>query len=168
MWVHGNAAQLQYPGGAGLVNSPNTPGHTMDQAQEGGQGRPWTDIVGLPTGPGKTFRGRGGNDNWFHFSIPTPCWRDGTRAELVMVGLLFTSDTAVPITGIMLFDGPRAVPFELPSMNLSGRHVDLVGNVNRFDFAPQAMYYGLGISVNVRFTQDGQITFHTVGGDFNV
>jgi hypothetical protein len=48
-WVSGNAVTVQYPGGAGLEFSD---GHRMDQVAN----TPWTDITGLRTGIGTTYR----------------------------------------------------------------------------------------------------------------
>lgn len=59
--------------------------------------------------------------------------------------------------------------FSLPSMNLSGAHTTLVSNVNRFDLpTPINILFGLGIAIDVNFTQDSEITFHSLGADFNV
>ena len=167
MWVHGNAVVLRFPGGAALA--PYTNQHRMDNVVESNNRTAWTDIVGMHRDNGATFRGMGGNTNSFQVSIPTPCWRDGVRAQLAMVGLLFTSEPQVIITGIKLFDGPNQMPFSLPSMNVSGAHTTLISNINRLDLpTPINILFGLGITIDVSFLQDGEITFHAFGADFNV
>ena len=167
MWVHGNAVVLRFPGGAGL--SPYTSGHRMDGVLDGGSHAAWTDITGMHRDGGVTFRGIGGNTNSFQVSIPTPCWREFVRARLLMVALLFTSDAQAIINGIRLFDGPNQMPFSFTSMNISGAHLGLNSNVNRFDLpTPMNILWGLGITIDVNFTQDGEITFHALGADFDV
>jgi len=86
-----------------------------------------------------------------------------------MVALLFTSDAQAIINGIRLFDGPNQMPFSFTSMNISGAHLGLNSNVNRFDLpTPMNILWGLGITIDVNFTQDGEITFHALGADFDV
>lgn len=92
IWVHGNAVVQRFSGGSGI--SPHVPAHQMDNVLESNRHTEWTDVVGMHRDNGVTFRGKANNTNTFHVSIPTPSWRDGVRAQLVMIGLLFTS--AVP------------------------------------------------------------------------
>jgi hypothetical protein len=165
MWVHGNAVTLCYPGGGGI--SPYTPNRQMNMAQESGNWIAWTDIVGLHRDEGVTFRGRFNATNKFMVSIPTPCWRDGARAMLVMVGVIFESDVHVQITRIQVHDGRRQIK-DIPMSNLSGNRPDLIGNVNRFDFPGIEVFFGLNVTFDVFFSQEGNITFNAVGVDFEV
>jgi hypothetical protein len=172
-WIHGNSAVIQFPGGAGLEFTDRS---RMDQVEH----HAWTDVTGLHRGPGETFRGNGGNANWFHFSIPTPVIvptpraPGGDRTRLETVFVLFQSDPFVELQEIAAFDGPNAlsVAMNRPS-GASGRHdgtnglSDLVSGITAFpiDDKPE-IFWGLGISVKVGFGQTGNITFTAAGADF--
>ena len=129
----------------------------------------WTDVVGYPGDNGITFTGRPNQTQRFYAPITTPCWRDDSgRAHLAMVGFLFTSDDHVPITQAQVFDG-RDHSVDLPIEAISGPHVTLVENVNRFDLAaPPAINWGIAVAFSVSFNGEGSITFHAVGADFHV
>jgi hypothetical protein len=85
IWVHGNSVVVQYPGGE-PSSSPFMPGHRMMYAEDpehtspGVPNVPWSDLLGIRTVKGATFRGSWGipgsptgpTTNWFHFSLPTP------------------------------------------------------------------------------------------------
>lgn len=168
IWTHGNAAQPQFVGGISIT-SPGTTGHQTAQVAN----QPWTDIVGLPQGPGKVFRGQGGTDNWFHFALPTPVLDAGKRARLEQAFVLFNSDPDVQVTAVMIFDGARAVDTSEMPAGVSGRHdgsagiADLQDNITRFrvESRPE-IFWGVGISVRVRFSREGNITFVAAGADF--
>jgi hypothetical protein len=64
MWVHGNAAIMQFASGGG---APGT-GGLMDQVDS----IPWTDLLGAREGSGSRFTGKANVHNWFHFTIPVP------------------------------------------------------------------------------------------------
>jgi hypothetical protein len=168
MWVHGNAAVVQYPGGKGdPVPGNHTPGHQMNGVWDSGRHIEWSDVVGMHRGPGATFRGRAGNTNFFHFSIPSPCWRDGVRARLLMVGVKFDSSPCVIIRQIHLFDGAIMLPGFSP--NVEGPGDSWVPDRNYFVLPnPPELYGGLGVSFEVSFEQEGDITFYCVGADFEV
>ncbi len=88
-WVHGNAVKLQYPGGAGLEFTDHS---RMDQVG----GHAFTDITGLPQGPGTEFVGNGDDNNWLHIVIPTPVliggFLDPNRAKVTKVFVLFSAE----------------------------------------------------------------------------
>jgi hypothetical protein len=53
-------------------------------------------------------------------------------------------------------------------MPAGGSFLTLVGNVNRFDFDKIRVEYGLQLTFHLRFDREGDVTFHSVGGDFEV
>ena len=179
MWVHGNTAVVQFPGGAGPEFSDR---HRMDQVDH----RAWTDIVGLHSGRGVTFRGQGdgGDVNFFHFSVPTPVIvpsnpnPGGERIRLRTVFVLFESDEFVELQQVQVFDGPNelSVSMDRPS-GASGRHdgsnpdrlADLVAGITMFPINQMPeIFWGVGITVKVGFGRPGNITFMAAGADFFV
>jgi hypothetical protein len=169
MWIHGNTAVAQFVGGLNFT-SPGTGGHEVTQV--GGQH--WTDIVGLPQGPGKIFRGRQQTDNFFHFCIPTPVILNDRRLRLERVFVLFSSDPDVQVMRVTVFDGARAIDVSAMPTGVSGRHdgtgglADLQENItlHRVESRPE-IFFAVGISVQVRFSQEGNITFTAAGADFS-
>ena len=102
------------------------------------------------------------------FSIPTPCWRDGVQARLRMVGFTFSSDAPVSVIGGRVFDADRQLDVDIPGVP-PGRQTRLVPNVNRFDFSRDIpVLIAICVILDVRFTDEGDITFHAVGADFDV
>jgi hypothetical protein len=168
MWVHGNSAVMRFPGGKG---DPSPGNHTRSHQMNGVFDRvghiEWSDVVGLHRDSGATFRGRTGQRNNFVFSIPTRCWRDGKHANVVMVAFTFTSDLPVVIEAGRLFDGSFSV-LSIPITTVGGPRVELVAGVNRFDFQGIQVRFGLAVILDVFFAQEGDITFHAVGADFEV
>ena len=97
VWVHGTSVRAQWAGDPPL---PQVQGTKYDRSFGG---VPWTDIVGLPEGPGATYRGRtpvgfGGAravpvpSAFFHFSIPTPVFLNDAQARLVKAFVLYRTD----------------------------------------------------------------------------
>lgn len=179
IWVHGNAVRPQWVGDPPL---PQVQGTKLDRSTGG---VPWTDIVGLPEGPGTTFRGRtpvgfGGArvvpvpSAFFHFSIPTPVFLEGADAQLIRAFVLYRTDVEFGVQEVHLFDGPNIIASPAvsarPRLDTSGANgrSDLIAGVTMFE-VPGAplMTWGLGISVGVGFPWDGgQITFTAAGADF--
>ena len=174
-WVHGNAVGIQYPGGAGLEFTANS---RMDQVGD----HPWTDITGLRTGPGTTFRANGSDNNYFHFAIPTPVLGTTGRASLLRVFVLFNSDPDVAVVDrVYAFDGPVPVgawgddPAGGEVVTSSGNHDGSGGlgvlqdGITRFVLPmPHVTLWGIGVSVRVTFTRPSSITFTAAGADFDV
>jgi hypothetical protein len=165
-WVNGNTVVPQYVGGTSITN-PGTEYHHTQRVN----GQPLTDVVGLPQGPGKTFRGQPG-DNWFHFSIPTPVFSQGRQMDVLRAMVLYRSDTGVEVDQVCLFDGPNYIGcFSAASAARShdgttGRSA-LIDTVTRWNLGqPHSMLWGLGISVHVNFAVEGNITFNGAGADF--
>jgi hypothetical protein len=176
MWVHGSSALLTYPGG-GTSFSGSTSGHAMKQVKDPNPAIgdvAWTDLFGYRVFYGIIFRGQAGNDNLFHFPIPTPVIVNNVRAKLLRVFVLFNSDPGVEVNHIVAFDGPFALPLQMdrPS-GLSGQHdgsrglADLVDGETRFPTVntPEILW-GVDIAVNVNFIVEGNITFTAAGADF--
>jgi len=169
MWVHGNAVMLRYPGGKGdPVGSPHTANHQMNGVFDPATGGlvEWSDIVGFRQDFGVTFRGRANQRNNFMAVIPSPCIRDGKRALVDQVGFSFESDEAVLIDAVHVFDNRERVA-DLPVHNLSGPHHDLVSNLNLFNINPTPIT-AVGITFDVFFSQEGNITFFCLGAVFEV
>lgn len=165
-WVHGNNAAPQFVGGISVF-SPGTDQHHTEQVGN----QPWTDIVGLPQGPGKIFRG-GPGDNFFHFTIPTPVILENVRITLERVFVLYRADPNVTVIDVSVFDGPNRVFVSAMPTGISGRHdgagglADLQDNITRWNVNPVQVFWGIGISVHVRFGGEGNITFTAAGADF--
>jgi hypothetical protein len=179
VWVHGNSVRAQWAGDPPL---PQVQGTRYDR---GFGGVPWSDIVGLPEGPGATYRGRtpvgfGGAravpvpSAFFHFSIPTPVFLNDAQVRLIRAFVLYRTDVDFGVQEVHLFDGPNFIDspsvVARPRRDTSGANGrgDLIDGVTRFEVPRRPeMIWGLGISVGVAFPWDaGQITFTAAGADF--
>lgn len=170
-WIHGVAGTMQWRGGKGdPVGSPHTPGRQMngviDPAVSSSRIE-WSDH-GYPRPGGATWRGRAGQRNSVHFPIPTPSWRDGVYAHLLMYGFLVTLDNGVVIEGVDAFDAHSRLAVPQPAMPAGGSFLTLVGNVNRFDFDKIRVEFGLQLTFHLSFDREGDVTFHSVGVDFEL
>ncbi|MDQ1920296.1 hypothetical protein [Massilia pseudoviolaceinigra] len=87
MWVPGYVAQVEFPGNTRLrlVN-----------------GVAWTDVTGLRRGNGTIFRGVAGQNNWFHFAIPTPVIVADKRARLDRVFVFYNAAAGARRSGSSL------------------------------------------------------------------
>lgn len=178
MRIHGNSVVMQFPGGKHV--SPYTHGSQMDGVfDDTGRHIEWSDVVGLHDVDGVTFRGRRDNINFFFASVPTPALREdaavtsawGTylRAKLTRVLIRFSTHEGVWIRRMRVFDGARDLmyPFE-GGPRLTGPHSnDWVVNVNYFENPnPPEIFTGVCVVFDVKFDNDGDITFNSVGCDF--
>ncbi|MFN2588824.1 MAG: hypothetical protein ABR613_12005 [Actinomycetota bacterium] len=163
VWVHGNAVRAQWVGDPPL---PEAQGTRLDGTTGG---VPHSNIVGLPEGPGATYRGRtpvgfGGaravpvRSAFFHFSIPTPVLLNNARARLVRAFVLYRTDVDFGVQEVHLFDGPNYIlgpPMAgRPRRDTSGTNglSDLIAGVTSFEVPGRPpMIWGLGISVGVAF-----------------
>ena len=161
-WVHGTAFQpAEYPG-SGLSNVNNVD---------------WTDKLGFRQGWGTTWKGQAGHGNFFHVSIPTPVIVNGTRARLTKVYVMFmcgdlTVNNALHaganVTAYHIWDGPNRIHLE-SGMLLFGEHRNFLDTSNTIVLsAPIEIYWGLGISVQVQFTNDQFVSFASAGADFEI
>jgi hypothetical protein len=167
--VHGNAVSPQFLGGAGLEYVAD---HRMDHVS----GHPYTDIVGERQGPGVVFRGRGeDNSNFFHVAIPSPSAfpifspdgfhdEDGhshhyfnVTAKLVNVYLDVTVDPGVFLASVFIFDGPQVL-----------QHFTHTEHQRLFSLGETVLTSGLGVSFEVQWGSDGNITFHSVKAEFQL
>ncbi len=176
MLVHGNAFSLQFPGGADLLAF--TESSMMDHVQN----HPWTDVVGERQGPGIVFRGKERNRNFFHVSIPAPnsipvrsttvITPDGdppppphfyftVPAQLINVFVTLSRDPGVTVQHILVFDGVNPIQSVAVNNSRVVNGVPFLTNVGQ-----RPVQTGLGISLDVRFNQAGNITFHGAGAEF--
>jgi hypothetical protein len=188
-WVHGNTVRPQWIDG----NLEKVAGRDSAGRWEA---VPWSDVNGLPQGTGATYRGRRSfaygeaaaaqddpvdpfrgqqKGTWFHFAIPTPVLVPEGRAWLQRVFVLWTCDESVQPVAVHVFDGVRPVDRGVFAVTpnargASGQHgfaSDLIVGVTHFELpSPHEMWWGVGISMAVRFAQEGEITFHAAGADF--
>jgi len=170
MWVHGNNVVAERVGG-GNVSSPG-PFANVD-------GVPWSDVVGLRQGWGCTYRGKANQGNWFHFTLPTPCWREGVRAKLQRVFILFRLfDAEARITSVHVWDGPnRLIAWDFGrAQGLRGDRSNQIywgtnlDNANSCEFRnPPEIHFGVVVCVYVDFgPREGNVLFTSAGGDFIV
>ena len=170
--VHGNAVCMQFLGGAGVV-SEFVADHRMDHVS----GHPFTDIVGERQGPGVVFRGRGeDNSNFFHVAIPSPSAfpifspagfvsDDGQRHQyfnvtpkLINVSVELTLDPDVFLGSVFIFDGGQVLKHFLHTERQRLFSLD----------AETALNSGLGVSFEVQWASDGNVTFHAVKAEFQL
>lgn len=172
MWVHGNSV---------------VPERTI-KAEPLGTDGPLTDIPGVPgsgmlgfrRGWGAQFRGKHSHHNWFHFSIPTPVIHEDERANIIRVFVLYRTDVHVSLTDVHVFDGPiRLVDVFRDPTGISGDHdgsnrtIDLRRDINMWDIPPDVpedgrIHWGVGISVRILFSHEGNVLFTAAGADFDV
>src|SRR6266511_1680429 len=96
-FVNGNTVVPQAAGG-GAITSPG-PLLQVD-------GVPWSDVVGLPRGWGRAYRGKRGEHVWFHASVPTPVRVDGAQVLVQDVFSLFWADAPCFMSDLHVWDGP--------------------------------------------------------------
>lgn len=152
IWVHGYTACPELIGVGWLANVNNLT---------------WTDIVGFRQGSQVTFRGANGTHNWFHFAIPTPTLTEGIRASLKRVYVLYRTQPNVQIDEIQVYDGPN-MKLLLNGLDLSGSHTLSIDGQNNWELADlPPVFWGVGISVGVKFRREGNIVFASAGADFS-
>jgi len=162
MWVHGTAFSPAEAPANGLVNVNNVG---------------WTDVVGMRQGWGTTFQGRAGHSNIFHVAIPSPVITNGVRAKLSKVFVMFKCgedpygagpSAAVNLLKVDVWDGPKMI-HTFGEYLLAGEHRYKLDTNNTFKFTqPLEVFFGLGLSVLIKFNKDGQVTFASAGADFEV
>ena len=144
-------------------------------------GAPYTDIVGLAQGWGKTFRLPGGNrSNWFHLSIPSVANLDGANMYLDQFYIFFQTPRFAEggITELHLYDGSaRLAAWNFPTMqgDWSWPHTLTLPSDETLSntFFPRRhftqrlhIYTALSISVKAQFLLEGNITFHSAGASW--
>ena len=167
MWVNGNTV---VPERTAKAEPLGTDGPLTDIP-----GVPYSNLLGFRQGWGTTFRGKDNHSNWFHFSIPTPAVHEGGRVYITQAAVLYRTDPQVTVTDVHVWDGVNRIFTSPPLTGTSGRHDgergfdDLREGITkwRIDY-PDIIRWGVGISVNVRFSDEGSITFIGAGIDFDV
>ncbi|HEV2755476.1 MAG TPA: hypothetical protein VG318_06830 [Actinomycetota bacterium] len=156
-------------------------------------GRPWTDVVGLATGYGKTFRVSASPDesrplhsNWFHIAIPTITRLADRDMFLENFYFFFTSDSrsggqphTVFVSQIDVWDGSTRIIDGGPmpdafSGNWASPREEWVGPTRVTNtFSPRnpagsntrwQIFTALSLSIGVAAVAgSGNITFHSAG-----
>jgi hypothetical protein len=71
------------------------------------RGRGWSDVVGVPQGWGKSYRGKAGTKVWFHAPVPTTPVVSSSRVQLEDVFVFFDlSDGDCFMSNLDVWDGP--------------------------------------------------------------
>ncbi len=180
MWVPGYVAAAEHVGGGG-IGSADGPLKNYDGGPPGNVSQhDYQDVVGFRQGFGVHFRGKAGQQVWFHFAIPTPVVID-TRASLVRAFVLWRTDAGAQLLSFHVWDGTRTRLLQVDNINLAGTFdggadqpgadPKLVDGANMFTLLPaQQVFYGVGISVLIGFagqSDDSQVFFSSAGADFN-
>jgi len=134
-------------------------------------GNAGTDLLGIPQGPGITFTGKAGRENWFHFAIPTPTffWRsDADRGNAKVIRVLVNGlflERSSRLIGVDLWDGENPLAQDFGVLDFPGRfrvNLECRGG-------PREVHFGLGISVHISFgNANSTFAFHGAGADFEV
>jgi len=104
--------------------------------------------------------------NWFHFNISTPVLLDGVRSPLKKIFVFFDASPSTTITQIDVWDGATRIKI-IDNLSITGNHSNAIDQFNSWIIDPNiTINYGLSFSVRVAFGDDGEITFTTVGADF--
>lgn len=187
MWVSGYTAVAQNVGGGGL-GSNDGPLRNFDYELHIPQ-HDYQDIVGFRTGDGVQFRGKRDRDVWFHFPVPTPTTGEiediGAHPQVLSVSVLWQTTNGAVLQHLHAWDGARARIFQQNDLNVSGDftgtdeaepnpswHRKLLRHKNYFVMdPPMDIFYGLGISANIRFASDsdnGVVRFTGAGAAFHI
>ena len=162
-FVHGNAIVPEQAGG-GNISSPGPLKSVHDI--------PWTDVLGLPQGFGRSYRGKAGQSVWFHASVPTPVLRQSVRSLLQDVFILFLTGNGCAVRSVHVFDGPDRVD-AFDGLNSAGDFLRTTA-LRTNAFPPRdggglhVMRFGLGISMLVQFDREANIMFASAGATFVV
>jgi hypothetical protein len=162
-FIHGNSIIAERVGGATITS----PGPLLSP-----DGIPWSDVVGLPRGWGKTYRGKSNEEVWFHAAIPTPAIDSSRQVRLNTVFMFFETEANNRsfMKEVQVWDGKVRIT-QIPNLTSQGDLSMLQGGVNAFDpreanGALHSMQFGLGISMLFRFNEEAEITFFSAGADF--
>jgi hypothetical protein len=157
-FIHGNAIVAEYVGGSSITS----PGPLNTVA-----GVYWTDVVGLPQGWGKTYRGKAGEAVWFHAVVPTPTMVSSVRVQLDQVYVFFNAREGCSLVDLHAWDGIDNI-LQIGNLSVTGdQSRNPTTGVNAFPIL-HTMNFGLNISLHVRFNNEADITFFSAGADFLV
>ena len=128
---------------------------------------PFTDVVGLRVGGRSIFRLGYGQDNWFHFALPTPVIDDGVRVRLERFFVLYAAQAGVQVISAHIWDGPNRKR-DYAGFAYTGNHSAAIDAQNSWAGDGQHVFWGIGISIRVRNngTADANIDFTSAGVDF--
>ena len=176
-FIHGNMIMVELnPRPVEDPNSPNIPGKeptTPENPLMWAYGIPWTDIVGLPQGWGKTYRGKASKAVWFHAAIPTPVMHESVLVRLQDIFVFFTTEAGCFMSDIRVWDGPDSIQ-EIGNLRVEGdRSRNPVRGQNAF--SPRmangnlhTMNFGLEFSIQITFTREANVVFASAGAAFMV
>lgn len=115
-----------------------------------------------PYGMFMRLRGKPFQGTWVHFQIPTPVIADGQRLRAGSVLLRFRTGPGAAIGAVHVWDGSQRIAAH-DGLNLTSSGV----TTRRFGVpSSPKVYWGLGISVNVKFGDDANLPANKLLVDF--
>jgi hypothetical protein len=147
-FIHGNAVTVaERPGGGNFGSAGDL---------ENIFGIAWTDIVGLRSGPGTSFRGKGGKFIWFHIPFPTPVVVNDRPSDMSRLEVLFDIDGNAAVDSVHMWTSDNQRWFVRDNLGLTSSWLE--------DFPPNSILGGvISISIGVNFREAANITFRGVG-----
>ena len=150
------------------------------------EGTAYTDVTGMPFGWGKTFRIATGRGTWFHIGLPSVTQLERSRLYLDQFYVFFTAEVlpgntfTTQVPEVHAWDGSAQIfrfrPPQPYAGNWSGpREVtDDSGNTFGNTWYPRRRDNGqrflintaVGVSLRAGALQEGNITFHSAGANF--
>jgi hypothetical protein len=166
--THGNAVVPEFAAGGRLLQV---------------NGNPYSDVIGLAQGWGKTFRLGQAKDNWFHIPIPTITQIESSPMYLDQFYVFFKGEeVGSSVTGgideVHVFDGSARVSMHPSPQIMTGdwssprevhdRFGVRISNTwfPRRDGQRIRFFTGLGISLHAGFILEGNITFFSAGASW--
>jgi hypothetical protein len=119
----------------------------------------WTDIVGLRSGSGTTFRGRAGQFIWFHFTLPAFSVVNDTAHVLNSLQILFDVQGAATVDSVHILNNNGQPIFIQDNLRRSESTTINTGDLSLSDDA--------GISIGVSFQQAANIKFRGLIAQLN-
>jgi hypothetical protein len=133
--IHGNA-----------VSFPQTPSQC-----EQVDGIAWTDLVGLRSGSGTTFRGRAGQFVWFHYALPSFSVVNDLTHVLSSLEVLFDVQGQATVDSVHILNNNGQPIFIQDHLQRSASTTVDTGNLSLSNDA--------GVSIGVSFQQAANIKF---------
>lgn len=162
LFTHGAAVVAEKAGG-GSVTSPGP------LTQVGGV--PWSDVLGLPQGFGKTYRGKRDSQVWFHAAVPTPAQIGSQLAVLNQVLIQGLLASGARLISLHCWDGGTNIN-RLNGLNITGDlRGDFVSGRNSFDIRnPDGSFHrmilGLCVCMEIHFDLEADVRFDSIGAAF--
>lgn len=161
-FIHGVAVVAESAGG-GNISSPGPLTHV--------NGVPWSDVLGLPQGFGKTYRGKAGSNVWFHAPVPTPVHIVGQLVTIDDVFLSINLGGGASLISLHCWDGGNVIN-RIDGLALTGDlRGSFVGGRNSFDIRNtdgsfHRMVLGLCVCMLIRFQSESDVRFDSIGASF--